>query len=252
MSDAHAGTILNKRTESVEDFARILDVEFQKIELLQAALTHKSYYFEVQESSSNQELMHNEKLEFLGDAVLDLILSEFLMELFPDDSEGSLSKKRASLVNETVLAAVAVDLQIANYILLGKGEFVTGGNKKPRILSSAYEAILGAIFIDQGFQKVRMVARKHFAKVISEIDPKQDFVADYKTRLQEVVQSEKRASPTYKVILESGPAHDREFHVHLYIQEALLAEGKGKSKKSAEQDAAKNALHLFKNQGRIS
>lgn len=235
-------------TIMAQEFSQSIGLEFKRIELLQAALTHKSFHFESKESS----LGHNEKLEFLGDAVLDLVLSELLMELFPDDLEGSLSKKRASLVNESVLAQVASDLQIAKYLSLGKGEIVTGGEKKPRLLSSAYEALLGAIFIDQGFQTVRDVARKHFAKVVSEIDPSQDFVADYKTRLQEVIQSEKRLSPVYKVIQESGPAHDREFHVHLYIQDALLAEGKGKSKKSAEQDAAKSALLLLKNQGRVS
>lgn len=233
--------------ESSNEFAKSIGIEFKRIELLRTALTHKSFHFEAKESS----LGHNEKLEFLGDAVLDLVLSELLMELFPDDLEGSLSKKRASLVNESVLAELANELQIARYFALGKGEIVTGGERKPRLLSSAYEALLGAIFIDQGFQKVRDVVRKHFAKIVSEIDPNQDFIADYKTRLQEVIQSEKRISPIYKVIQESGPAHDREFHVHLYIQDALMAEGKGKSKKSAEQDAAKSALLLLKNQGRV-
>lgn len=234
------------------EFQKILGIEFKRPELLQAALTHKSFYFESKEKNEDKHFTHNEKLEFLGDAVLDLVLSEYLMELFPDDSEGELSKKRASLVNEAVLARVAQDMSIAKFLSLGKGEMMSGGEKKPRLLASAFEAIVGAYFIDQGYLVARKLVRNLFAAVLTEMNTAEDFQTDYKTRLQEVIQSEKRTSPTYKVIQEIGPAHDREFHVHLYVQDALLAEGRGRSKKQAEQSAASHALQLLKNQGRIT
>jgi len=229
-----------------KEFQKQLGFDFQKPELLSAALTHKSYHYEARENS----LGHNEKLEFLGDAVLDLVLSEYLMELFPESSEGSLSKKRASLVNEAILAQIALTLKLHEYLSLGKGELTSGGEKKPRILSSTYEALIGSIFLDQGYEKTKIVVRGHFFDLIKTMKMEEDFSSDYKTRLQEIIQSEKRQAPAYKVIQESGPSHDKLFHVHLYIQDGLMAEGKGRSKKTAEQDAARQALELLKNQGR--
>jgi ribonuclease III len=230
---------------SLEGLQNLIGYSFKRQDVLLRALTHKSYCFEAGGTTG-----HNEILEFLGDSVLDLILSEFLMEKFPHDDEGGLSKKRASLVNEPVLAKVALELQLDQYLLLGKGESLSGGLKKPRLLASALEALIGAIFSDSGYEDSRRVVQEFFAKTIDEINVEADFEADFKTRLQELTQSEKRSTPTYKVSHESGPAHDREFEVEVWVNNGLLAKGKGKSKKAAEQEAARQALELLHNQGR--
>src|SRR5207253_7148719 len=154
-----------------------IQFEFKNSDLLARALTHKSFAHELREKGE-----HNEKLEFLGDAVLDLILGEYLMELFPGDGEGGLSKKRASLVNEEVLSKLATDLELPKYLHLGKGETITGGAQKPRLLASAYEALVGAMFLDGGYDIVREFARRDFGKLIESLDPAQDFERDYKTR----------------------------------------------------------------------
>ncbi len=224
---------------------RTLDIsyQFRKSELLVQALTHKSF--------SNEQGMageaHNEKLEFLGDAVLDLILSDLLMKRFPLDTEGNLSKKRASLVNEVVLARIALDLKLSEWLRLGKGEILSQGSTKPRLLASAYEAVLGAVFLDSGYEVARNLAEQHFSQVMTEMDPTQDFVLDYKTRLQEVSQAELKATPTYVVTGEQGPSHNPNFEVTLNLLNSSVAKGNGRSKKMAEQDAAKNALENWQN-----
>jgi ribonuclease-3 len=211
---------------------------FKKPELMEQALTHKSYAFE----NGKRWQSHNEKLEFLGDAVLDLILSDILMEKFPEDDEGNLSKKRASLVNETVLARIAQDLNLPESIRLGKGEILSQGNRKPRLLASAYEAILGAIFLDGGFEEVRRVGREHFEALLENLPPGQDFEQDYKTRLQELAQAELKLGPNYEVVGSSGPSHSPQFQVAMSLSGKVISQGLGKSKKHAEQEAAKLAL----------
>lgn len=212
--------------------------QFQKIELLEQALTHKSFVNE----TGKKHLLHNEKLEFLGDAVLDLLLSEFLMEKFPLDDEGHLSKKRASLVNETVLAKIAINLELHDKILLGKGEILSAGNRKPRLLASVYEALLGAVFLDGGFEVVRKMVRAHYELMLQEINPAQDFEQDYKTRLQELSQADLKTGPIYEILSEKGPSHSPIFEVSLSILGNVISHGQGKSKKHAEQDAAKMAI----------
>lgn len=209
--------------------------QFQKPDLLVQALTHKSFVNE----NGRRHLLHNEKLEFLGDAVLDLVLSEYLMEAFPQDDEGNLSKKRASLVNETVLAQIAHDLGLPERLNLGKGEILSEGNKKPRLLASAYEALLGAIFLDGGYEIAKQVIKANFDKLISAMNPAEDFVQDYKTRLQELTQAELKTSPVYDVIGEQGPSHNPKFEVSLSLQGKIVGTGIGKSKKIAEQEAAR-------------
>ncbi|GIL18383.1 MAG: ribonuclease 3 [Oligoflexia bacterium] len=224
-----------------------LNYNFKNADLLTVAMTHKSYHYELKETSKG----HNEKLEFLGDAVLDLVLSEMLMASFPLDDEGNLSKKRASLVNESVLSRVANDLGLAEHMLLGKGEYLTGGDKKPRLLASTYEALIGAIFQDAGFDVVRKIIYQNYSEIIKEIDPYHDYVGDFKTRLQEIIQSEKKPAPTYKVINEVGPAHNKIFEVEVSVSDRHLAKGEGRSKKLAEQAAAQKAIEILKNQGRV-
>lgn len=214
--------------------------EFKNRELVARALRHKSFAHELRERPD-----HNEKLEFLGDAVLDLVLGEYLMERFPGDGEGGLSKKRASLVNEDVLYGISTELELPKHLQLGKGETMTGGAQKPRLLASAYEALLGAVFLDGGFEVARALARRDFAKLVEGIDPTQDFEKDYKTRLQEVMQKETKEAPVYELISEEGPPHDRLFTVCVRVKEVNLVTGVGRSKKSAEQDAAKKALEMM-------
>lgn len=193
---------------------------------------------------------HNEKLEFLGDAVLDLVLGEYLMEMFSELNEGPLSKMRAHLVNESSLAAIATDLRLAEYLKLGKGEQQSNGKEKPRLLASCFEALVGAIFVDQGFDKAKQVVRKVFAQRIENLKGNEAFDQDYKSQLQELVQSEKRQTPIYKLVSSLGPAHERVFQVQVLIGNDEVAIGEGKSKKSAEQTAAKRALLEIKNRNR--
>lgn len=215
-----------------------LQYQFKSENLLDVALTHKSFHFE----PGNSSVAHNEKLEFLGDAVLDLVLSQWLMEQFPDAEEGSLSKKRASLVNETVLCEVAKELSLPEFIKLGKGERLSNGFEKPRLLASVYEAVVGAIFVDSGYDKTKEIIRLHFQKIKNRFDFNEDFAGDFKTRLQELVQGQKKQAPIYQHLHEEGPAHDRTFFVRVLVGDQVLAEASGKSKKIAEQNAAQIAL----------
>lgn len=214
-----------------------LKYKFQKPEMLERALTHRSFANEMK-----LPVEHNEKLEFLGDAVLDLILGEYLLELFPLDNEGALSKKRASLVNEETLAKLAVCLDLPKHLHLGKGEMITNGAQKPRLLASAFEAIAGAIFLDGGYISAKEFVRREFVIALQGIDPNQDFVSDYKTRLQEYVQKQLRTTPTYELLTEEGPSHDRKFTILLKIKDEVISQGTGRSKKIAEQVAAKIAI----------
>lgn len=215
---------------------------FLRPELLEQALTHKSFRNENPAVASGD----NERLEFLGDAVLDLALSEYLMERFSADQEGSLSKKRASLVNEEELAAIAREIGVDTHLRLGKGERQTGGLQKPRILASALEAVLGSIFLDQGYTAARNTVVRLFEPRM-EIFGKgsADFARDFKTRLQELVQEKFRQTPTYHVVREEGPDHDKVFEVSVRLEARALAAGTGRSKKSAEQEAARLALETF-------
>lgn len=222
-----------------------LDYRFANVDLLNLALTHKSFANE-QNGGVNSTRSNNERLEFLGDAVLDLALSDILMRAYPDDAEGSLSKKRASLVNEETLAGLARGLKIEELVRLGKGEIKTGGLEKPRILASSLEAVFGAIFLDSGFGSALAVASRLFAPRLAEFaSATADFQLDFKTRLQERVQESRRATPTYRIEAESGPDHDKKFEVSVRVGDEVLARGSGKSKKAAEQDAARAALAII-------
>lgn len=223
----------------------LLDIAFRDPALLRLALTHRSFANE--EASGNPSVeTDNERLEFLGDAVLDLALSAILMKCFPADSEGALSKKRASLVNEETLAGLALELGLDTMIRLGKGEAKTGGVHKPRILASAFEAILGAVFLDGGFDQALKTIHRLFASRLQEISQSSvDYRTDFKTRLQEKAQETRKATPVYRVESESGPDHDKVFDVSVRLAGETLASGSGRSKKAAEQDAARKALEIL-------
>lgn len=184
---------------------------------------------------------NNERYEFLGDAVLELSISHLLMERFPNHSEGELSKLRAAIVNEGQLADIAKEISIGEYLFLGKGEDQTGGREKPSILSDAFEAILGAVYLDRGFGKAFSVVERCYEKILERAGGV-GFVKDYKTKLQEVSQSRFHSIPRYQLRATKGPDHHKIFEVHLYIRDELYGVGQGASKKAAEQNAAHAAI----------
>lgn len=214
-----------------------LGYEFKSAALLERALTHKSFANELKNT-----VEHNEKLEFLGDAVLDLVVGEFLFEKFPTDTEGGLSKKRASIVNEEVLSELSLDMKLNELMKLGKGEAQTGGAHKPRLCASALEAVIGALYLDGGFEVAKKFVRREFSFLTDKVCGHEDFEKDYKTRLQELVQKHQKETPRYEVLAEEGPPHDREFLVCVKVSDEVWAQGRGRSKKNAEQAAAKCAL----------
>lgn len=216
-----------------------LGYQFKSATLLERALTHKSYANELKTATE-----HNEKLEFLGDAVLDLVVGELLFENFPLDTEGGLSKKRASIVNEEVLSELAIEMGLNQVLLLGKGETLTGGATKPRLVASAFEAVVGALYLDGGFAVTREFLCREFSPLIVKVCGQEDFEKDYKTRLQELVQKMSKETPKYEVLAEDGPPHDREFLVCVKVKDDVWAQGRGRSKKHAEQAAAKTALEM--------
>lgn len=220
----------------------LLGYEFKNKSLLVQALSHKSHVHE----SGPVPAAHNERLEFLGDAVVDLALSEILTKTFPEDTEGALSKKRASLVNEAILARVAQNLALQDEIFLGKGELSSGGQKKPRILASAYEALVGAVFLDSGYEAALEMVNKHFVELLPAVAEQEAGADDFKTRLQEQVQALLKTTPSYSLLSESGPPHERIFSVQVQVNGRPVAQADGRSKKQAEQEAARIALNLWR------
>jgi len=226
-----------KLPKNPEDLAPILDYSFEDKKLLSQAFRHPSYVYE----RDDPRVSDNQRLEFLGDAVINLAISHLLMESFPEMKEGELSKYRASLVSESGLYPIACELQIGDYLLLGKGEEQTQGRKKPSILTDALEALIGAVYLDGGFSVALRVIAKLFSPVLDEISLGNSFI-DYKTDLQEYSQEAVQSTPEYRLEKETGPDHNKTFYVAVYLRGKLMGKGKGKSKKEAEREAAKEAL----------
>lgn len=220
------------------EFQKVIGYEFKQAGLLQQALTHSSYANEKRMKKHSD----NERLEFLGDAVLEIISSEYLYQHFPDLPEGELTKMRASLVCEPTLAYCTKDLHLGDYLLLGRGEDHTGGRKRSSILSDALEAVIGAIYLDGGFASAKEFILKF---ILTDIAHKQLFY-DSKTILQETVQGQNLGAMNYKLIGESGPDHDKVFRVELWIGDKRTGIGEGHTKKAAEQEAAYHALIQLK------
>jgi ribonuclease III len=214
-----------------------LGYEFKDIGLLREALQHSSYVNE----QSDPDLQDNERLEFLGDAVLDLVITHILMNHFLQTREGELSRMRAAIVNESQLAAVAQKLNLGQYLLLGKGEALSRGEEKSSILADALEAVIAAAYLDGGLKNAFDVIERQFSRVISQVGERLA-AEDFKSRLQELVQVRFKTIPHYTVIAESGPDHDKTFEVSLSIGTSLTTHGTGKSKKAAEQAAAQVAF----------
>lgn len=217
------------------ELMRQLGYDFQKLELLREALTHRSYVNEV----PNQAVRDNERFEFLGDAVLDLAISTLLMNAHPHAQEGALSKLRASVVNEGSLAEVARRLDLGAALRLGRGEDLTGGRDRSSILADAFEAVVAAVYLDGGFEAAKALLARH-VPLPSVGD---DSIGDPKTELQERVQGLVHRTPTYRLVREEGPDHDKRFVVATLLGAEVLAEGEGRTKKDAERAAARAALH---------
>lgn len=219
-----------------EPLERALGHRFRDRKRLAEALRHRSYVNE----NPPDGIPDNERLEFLGDAVLGLVVGHLLMRTRPELSEGDLSRTRATLVNEAQLAEMARSLELGDHLELGRGERRTGGADKNSILADAFEAVVAAIYLDGGFHAAFDFVRRHFDGLISGAEPTASD-ADYKSRLQEQVQLSRHITPTYRVVSEEGPDHDKTFTVAVSVGE-LEALGEGKSKKTAEQAAARAAL----------
>lgn len=219
------------------DFSELetsLEYRFANRQTLATALRHRSFVHE-----QNGPMEDNERLEFLGDAVLNLIVSHLLMDRFPGLAEGDLSRVRAGLVNENRLAAAAKNIGLGRYLQLGKGEQRSHGQQKFSILADAFEALVAAVYIDGGFARVFEVISRHFAVFLDAIEEKEP-TYDFKSLLQEYVQGRHQDMPAYEIIEESGPDHDKTFRVALSVS-GIRVYGTGKNKKGAEQDAAQKA-----------
>jgi ribonuclease-3 len=216
-----------------------LKYEFKDKNLLAEALRHSSYVNEL----GDPNLRNNERFEFLGDAVLNLIVGHILMRRYPDLKEGELSRSRANLVNEAQLAEMARSFELGSYILLGRGEIQTNGREKNSILADTFEAIAAAIYLDGGFDAAFEFVETNFLSMINDLQSAANNY-DYKSRLQEMVQVGRGSIPVYRVIREEGPDHDKTFWVALKAVD-IETQGSGKSKKAAEQDAARKALDIL-------
>lgn len=215
-------------------FLKHVNIVFSSQQLIDLALTHPSY------SQERSSTYNNQRLEFLGDAVLDFVVAEYLYNNYAHKAEGELTKIRARVVCENALNDVAVKLNLGEYIRLGRGEEMSGGRQRKSILADTVEAVIGAIYLDQGIESARNFILKYLEPTIRET-ARGDY-QDYKSRLQEMVQARSRRNVTYAIIEENGPAHDKDFVAGVFYNNHLLASGKGKSKKEAEQRAAQSAL----------
>jgi ribonuclease-3 len=225
---------------SADSLQSSLGYRFKALALIEEALTHSSLVNE-QKTASPQ---HNERLEFLGDAVLSLVMSEYLASALPQSSEGTLSKLKAKLVSEASLAQVARRLSLGEYLKLGRGEDRSKGREKDSLLADALEAVLAAVHLDGGFDASRKVTRHIFAEELTNIATQQEEpgAGDYKTQYQEWCQKRYDTLPRYATVRETGPDHQKLFEVELSIQGEVVGVGSGRSKKEAEQQAAKQAL----------
>lgn len=219
------------------DFEKKIKITFKDKNLLKQAFTHRSY---INENGGNST-SHNERLEFLGDAVLELIVTDFLYKKYPGYTEGELTALRSALVNAIIISEIASEIEMNDYLLLSKGEAKDFGKARQYILANTYEALVGAIYLDQGYDVVEKFISKNLLPKTEEIVNKKLW-RDAKSLVQEKAQEYVSVTPAYKVLNQSGPDHDKHFTVGIYFGSELIAEGKGKSKQEAEQKAAEAAL----------
>lgn len=221
----------------MESLEKRIDYKFKNRDLLMEALTHSSFANE-----KHHKYKCNERLEFLGDAVLSIISAHFLFKHYPDMPEGELTKIRASLVCTESLSAFAREIHLGEYIFLGKGEALSGGADRSSILENAFEALIAAIYLDGGMENAEKFVLKFLT---ANVESHRATTSDYKSTLQEVIQQNPDQTITYVLVGESGPDHDKVFEAEVHLNSNVIGRGKGKSKKSAEQEAAKEALKLM-------
>ncbi|MEK7116661.1 MAG: ribonuclease III [Patescibacteria group bacterium] len=219
------------------EFEGRIGIKFNNQEILKQAFTHRSFLNE----HKNLKGKHNERLEFLGDAVLELVITHYLYDEYPNKNEGDMTSIRSALVNAQTCAEVAKKLNINDYLFLSRGEAKDIGRARQYILANALEAIIGAIYIDLGYEKAKGFILEHIAPMTDQV-VKEELWADAKSKFQEKAQDIEGTTPSYKTIKEIGPDHDKKFTVAVFVGEKIVAEGEGDSKQGAEQSAARNAL----------
>jgi len=222
----------------VKNLAEKIRVKFNNLDLLQEALTHRSYLNE----NRGYKLNHNERLEFLGDAVLELAVTDYLYKNYPNP-EGDLTSWRAALVNGEMLAKVADSLGVGEYLLMSKGETKDTGRARQYLLANAMEAIIGAIYLDQGYGAAEKFILKNIVVNLDKVLKEKSYM-DSKSYFQEMAQEHEKITPSYKLIKEWGPDHNKHFIVGVYLDEELVAEGEGVSKQDAQREAAKKGLEI--------
>jgi ribonuclease-3 len=221
-------------TPSLSQAEKGIKVKFQNIKLLEEALTHKSYAIE------HGQVLCNERLEFLGDSVISSVVANFLFVKFPNVDEGKLSKMKSQIVSRASLCVWAQEMKLGQYLFLSQGEEATGGRTRDSLLGNTYEALVGALFLDQGYEAAQKFIMRQLSK------KKRIIENDFKSRLQEIVQKKFKTPPSYFVVGEIGPDHDKKFTLEVRINKKVLGTGEGRSKKEAEQFAAKEALKAMK------
>lgn len=224
-----------KRKEIGFKLAKRLDLGAPPNKLFTAALTHPSYLFENPQLGAE----NNQRLEFLGDAILDFIVAEYLYLNYPERPEGELTKMRAAVVNESTLARKANEIELGQELLLGRGEQVSGGRERPSILADAWEAVIGAVYLQYGLQEARRIVLEMLKPAIEDVA--QGHYGDYKTMLQEKAQREEN-EVSYRILAEEGPDHNKRFTAGVFMQGKILGKGSGRTKKEAEQNAAQQVL----------
>ena len=224
--------------KSIQQLQQVIHYQFHNITFLEVALTHSSYANEMR-----HQVRYNERQEFLGDAVLSIIVSDYLFRHYSHLPEGELTKLRAALVCEKALCQYAIELGLGNFLFLGKGEESTGGRKRPSILADAFEAVIAAIYLDGGMESATEFVLHYVVPAIENHTPAA--FKDYKTILQEIIQKNPEERVTYELVEESGPDHNKRFVVEVHLNSNVIGRGEGRSKKNAEQAAAKVALELM-------
>jgi ribonuclease III len=234
-----AAAVRPERRKELQLFERHSGIRFRELESLNQAFTHRSYAHESTEAGEN-----NERLEFLGDSVLGMVVSEYLYQTLTDQAEGELARIKSFVVSEASLSEIAKRLRVDNFILIGKGEEYSGGRSKKAILADCLEAIIGAYYLDSGFEPAERFI--HFM-LIPEINKvlENKHAKDYKTLLQEHVQKRMKTYPKYRVVQKTGPDHDKTFWIEVHIGDRSFGAGKGKNKKEAEQEAARLAYEAM-------
>jgi ribonuclease-3 len=229
------------RIRQLEELERKLNYSFKNKEYLNLSLTHSSYAYERGTGNTKQ----NERLEFLGDVILSLVISEYIYFRYPEKSEGELAKIRASLVNKSILAKIGKRLSLGRYLLLGRGEQLTGGRNRSSILANTVEAIIGAIYLDKGLKEASKFIISQFQEDVELLERDSKYNIDSKTLLQEITQEKYKILPEYRVVRVKGPDHRRLYEVDVLINNKVSGFGVGRSKKEAEQKAALMAIERF-------